>query len=70
MSAKKVSKKFKKRASNDALCYSHEIEDDERYDYLAIARQLCYPKEVQDAIKAAKSDTECERILKRARNTY
>lgn len=69
-SADNVSKKYKKDAAKAGSYFNTYLSEEEMYDYLSIARQLCYPKAVQDAIKAAKSDLECERILKDARNKY
>lgn len=60
----------KQNIAKDGTYFKHEISNEEAYDYLLIARQLCYPVSVQDAIMAAKSDLECERILHDAREKY
>ena len=50
--------------------YNPEITDEKLGDYLSLARQLCYPKEVIDAIRHSKTEIECENILKSARKRY
>ena len=72
MPAKRSKKRVadKQRVAVDQSYFNANISDDEVYDYVLIARQLCYPKSVQDAIMAAESDLQCERILRDAREKY
>ncbi len=50
--------------------FNPEVTDEEKGEYLSLAYQLCYPKEVVDALNKAKTASECERIRKSARRKY
>lgn len=64
----------KKKESNDTgkvgSWFNPIVSEIEKNEYISLAHQLCYPKEVLDAIIKAKTDFECERILKSARRKY
>lgn len=60
----------KKKDSKKRRPDNHELTKRDIHEYIRICRDLCYPAEVEEAVKEAKSVFECERILKDARHKY